>query len=196
VRIGVREIVPIILLLVALGIAFAFLDPSAGSSGGGSRPISTAGGAPDRPTSTRTPTPTPRPTATPTEAPPRPLASPADWIVKFVSVSATGSERIDAQVVLQSLDQNYAGAPFNDMRDGGWKLVADGIVDLASTGRYSFSFEHDGEARLLVDGREVASQPDGPGSQTLRAVFEHGAGSLSLRIEVRDVTGPLRLKVP
>jgi len=195
VRIGVREIVPIILLLVALGIAFAFLDPSAGSSGN-TTPISTGGGVPNKPTSTRTSTATPKPTATPTEAPPQQLASPADWIVKFVSVSATGSERIDAQVVLPSLDFSYAGVPFNDMRDDAWKLVADGVVDLPAAGRYMFSFEHDGEARLLVDGAQIAFEPDGPAMQTLRTVFQHGAGSLSLRIEVRDVAGPLKLKVP
>jgi hypothetical protein len=195
VRIGVREIVPIVLLLVALGIAFNFLDPSAGSSGSNT-PASTVGKVPDKPTSTATPTRTPRPTPTPTRAPPQEFARPADWIVKFVSLSSTGSERIDAQVVLQSLDFNYSGAPFNDMRDDAWKLVADGVVELPSAGRYTFSFEHDGEARLFVDGREAAYEPDGAAPQTLRAVFEHAAGSLSLRIEVRDVTGPLKLKVP
>jgi len=194
VRIGIREIVPVVLLLVALGIAYNFLDPSAGSSGS-KTPSSSAGGAIDRSSPTAKPTHTPKPSPTPTQAPPVEFAPPADWIVKFVSLSSTGSERIDAQVVLQSLDFNFPGVPFNDMRDDAWKLVADGVVELPAAGRYMFSFEHDGEARLFIDGREAASEPDGAGSQALRALFEHPAGLLSLRIEVRDVTGPLTLKV-
>ncbi len=184
-RLGVREIVPIVLLLVALGIAFKFLNPAEGSSDR-KTPVPTAGIAVNAET----------PTPGPTETTPQELARSQEWVVKFVSFNAAGGERVDVQVGLPSLDFYYPGAPFNDIRDDAWQLVAEAVSMLPAAGRYTFAFEHDGDARLLVDGHEVSFQRDGPAPQTLRAVFDHPGGSLTLRIEVRDVSGALKLKFP
>jgi len=91
---------------------------------------------------------------------------PTDWIVKFVSVSSSGSERVDAQVVLQSLDFNYPGVRSmtcamtrgGSSRTGWWTFLR---------GTLHVSFEHDGEARLFVDGREAAYEPDSTAPQDI-----------------------------
>ncbi len=184
-RPGIRDLVPVALVLVALAIAFNFLDPSKGSSGGGHPTISL--GEPP-------PTATPTATAGPTEMPIAEAPPPSTWVVMFVSISPAGSETIDARYAFNTLDFEYEGPPFPDVRDDAWKIVAEGTVSLALDGRHAFAFEHDGEARVFVDGHEVASRPDGATVQDVRAVFQHAAGDAIIRIEVRDTGGRLLLK--
>lgn len=182
---GIRDLVPVALLLVALAIAFNFLDPSKGASDGG-RPTISLGEPP--------PTATPTATPAPTEAPVSDVPPPSTWVVMFVSISPAGSETIDGRYAFDSLDFEFPGPPFPDMRDDAWKIVAEGTVTIAEGGRQAFTFDHDGEARVFVDGREVGFQPDGGKAQALRSVFDRAPGQAIIRVEVRDTGGTLLLK--
>ncbi len=184
-KFGVRDLVPVLLLLVALVIAFNFLDPSKGSSDGGHPTISL--GEPP-------PTPTPAATPSPTEVPVAEVPAPSTWVVMFVSISPAGSETVDARYAFNMLDFEFEGPPFPDMRDNAWKLVVQGTVTISEGGRHAFTFEHDGEARVFVDGREEAFQADAAQPRTLSAVFDHPAGDAVIRVEVRDTGGALVLK--
>ena len=135
-------------------------------------------------------------TPTPTEVPPAAVKAPPNWVVMFVSVSPSGSEQVESRIGATSLDYDFPTVPFNDMRREGWKLVAEGVAVLESDGRYTFALEHRGEARVFVDGQEVGYEAAQTGAQTLRATFAHRAGTVTLRIEVKDTGAGVKLRVP
>lgn len=174
---GLREYFALAALAISLILAFQFLDPSASESTG------------VRTTNIRVtvaPTATPSPTATP--RPSQPLPTPTSWLLSFTS---GGFDHPPDQTTVDSLSLSVAKAPFVDYRDNQWQVTAAARVEVED-GRYEFRLRHSCDVRVLVDGNEVAAEGSG-GSKTLRVVFDHASGPVTLTIFANDVDGPFEL---
>jgi hypothetical protein len=186
---GTRELVAVVGLGAALVIGFLFFNP-ANSESSNDHPgaISLGQAAPTSP-----PASVPAPTATPTSVPRDVTLAAGGWALSFFEIRSTGSEILSASGFVPALDLAYATAPFTDFADNSWKVSAAISVQVTG-GTSAFTIEHDGEAAVFVDGREVAREADGSAPQTLRVTFEHAAGQAAIRIEGRDASGPFRLR--
>ncbi len=191
---GLREAVALAVLLAAVLVAlpFALERPSDGDP----RDPSVANTAP-RPTAAPvTPTPTPLPpTPTPT---PQPLVPKAllGWSLHFESEEESGSYAVAAAVRTETVDIAVPSYPFPDVPDDRWRLVAEGLLATPADGRYRLELEFDGELRVLVDGNLVVATDDPrEGPRRTQVEFEHAAGTAALRFEVRDVGGPVVLRL-
>jgi hypothetical protein len=202
-QLGAREVVGLAALLFAVAVAAMFLNPANSESTGTPGPItlgtpvgpSTPAPAPDV-SPTHTPTPSPTATPTPTPLPLRALPSiTGGWLIGFSELQPDGSEKVTSTVVLPALDLSYLGAPFGDFKDNAWGLSAETAVDLPAAGRFTLPVEHDCALRILIDGKEIANDPDGPSTRTVEATFEHAAGQATITVECRDRGGPFVLRV-
>lgn len=190
-RLGLREAAALAVLLAAIIVALPFaLDrPEAGTP----REPRVEGIAPP-PTATPTPTSLP-PTPTPT---PQPLAPRAllGWTLRFERDDGGGRYTAAAEATVEAVDITVPGYPFPDVPDDRWRLVAEGLLEIPADGRYRLEAEFDGELRVFVDGNLAAAAEDPrDGPRRLRAEFDRGAGVAEVRIEVRDVGGPLTLRL-
>ncbi|WBL34754.1 hypothetical protein O0235_08090 [Tepidiforma flava] len=134
------------------------------------------------PTSTPAPTPTPLP-------PPQELARPARFRVEFFDDRPTSGHVKVADGAVDGLALSYAGAPFVDLVDDRWSLVASAQVELPAEGRYRFVLAYRGELSVRVDGEEVARAAGPSEAGRLEVVFAHGGGPAQLEIELRDRGG-------
>lgn len=190
---GIREVLALAALVVAGVIAFQFLDPAASEPGGRATPASpgatrtvSLGSTP--PTSTPTPEPTPTPLP-----PPADLTRPSRFRVEFFDDRPTSGHVKVADGAVDGLALSYAGAPFADLVDDRWSLVASAPVELAGGGRYRFVVRYRGQLTVRVDGEEVA-RAEGP-SETgrLEVVFGHEGGTAQVELELRDRGGTAEL---
>lgn len=169
-------------LAAGLLVAAGFLFPN---SGGSRRPTTITQGQ-ILPTAT-----TPArvdPTATP--RPPSAAAKPASWEVTYYRGLQPGRTAPDTQTVQDTLDLSIPRAPFNDMPDGNWSLVATSTLALAA-GETAFTIEHQGSIRVSIDGKEQASEG---ASGTLRVVVPSESNrDAALRVEAIDDAGAFRL---
>ncbi|PFG73490.1 hypothetical protein [Tepidiforma thermophila] len=188
---GLREIVALLALAVVGVIAFQFLDPAA--SEGGVRSTPTRGPAAtvtaEVTAPVSTPTPTASPTATPTPLPLRELARPARFRVEVFDDRPTSGHVKVADGAVEGLALSYAGAPFPDLVDDRWSLVASAPVELPEAGRYRFVLVYRGEVTVRVDGEEAARAAGPSEAGRLEVVFSHGGGTALLEIELRDRGG-------
>jgi hypothetical protein len=183
--IGLREVVALLALVVVGVIFWQFLDPAASEGGsGGARPSPTVrhGLPAPEPTSTPAPTPTPLP-------PPQELARPARFRVEFFDDRPTSGHVKVADGAVDGLALSYAGAPFVDLVDDRWSLVASAQVELPAEGRYRFVLVYRGELSVRVDGEEVARAAGPSEAGRLEVVFAHAAGPAQVEIELRDRGG-------
>ena len=193
-RTGLREVVALAVLVAGILVAlpFALARPEAGKP---REPRAEDIAAPPTPTPTPTPLP-PTPTPTPQPLVPRALLG---WSLRFESEEESGSYAVAAAVRAETVDIAVPSYPFPDVPDDRWRLVAEGLLAIPADGRYRLEVEFDGELRVLVDGNLVVATDDPrEGPRRTRVEFEHAAGTAALRLEVRDVGGPvvLRLLVP
>lgn len=182
--VGIREIVALGALLVAGLIGFMFLDPTA-SQGGGRPPGTVSLG--EAPPATPEPSPTPLPPAIA-------LPSPERWRITYYDAFLSGGYgqvadgAQNAPVVI-----DYAGAPFNDSRDDGWKVELS--VPLAvPPARYAFELEYDCQLTVYLDAAELVAlgNPEAPEIATVD--FVHEGGEPTLRIACEDTGGPTFLR--
>jgi hypothetical protein len=187
--IGVREVVALLALVVVGAIFWQFLDPAASEVGrpphASATPTVSRGLPPPPPTTTPAATPTPLP-------PPMELRRPARFRLEFFDDRPTSGHVKVADGAVDGLALAYAGAPFPDLVDDRWSLVASAQMELPSAGRYRFVLAYRGEVTVRVDGEEVAA--GGPTEAgRLEVVFEHGAGPALLEIELRDRGGEAKV---
>lgn len=190
---GLREVVALLALAAVGVISWQFLDPAA--SEGGVRSTPTQGPAATRTATAEaalpvsTPTPTAAPTATPTPLPLRELARPARFRVEVFDDRPTSGHVKVADGAVDGLALSYAGAPFPDLVDDRWSLVASARVELPEAGRYRFVLVYRGEVTVRVDGEEAARAAGPSEAGRLEVVFSHGGGPALVEIELRDRGG-------
>ena len=196
--IGVREVVGLAALAVAIVIGFLFLDPTASESRN-TTPGQIHLGETVAPTATATalsstgkPSTTPAPTATATP-PAKKASSPVSWQVQFYEIPKSGGEVLNGEGFVPTLDLSFPGAPFPDFRDDAWFVQASADFEVAA-GRTAITIVHDCDLRVFVDGKEVAHEASGASARGLSVVFEHAAGTARVMVECRDVGGPFRLQ--
>ncbi|WP_322817884.1 PA14 domain-containing protein [Tepidiforma sp.] len=186
--IGTREVVALLAVAVAAVIAWEFLDPAAseGRLAPSGTPTVRLGLAPPSPTATPEPSPTPLP-------PPLELGRPARFRLELFDDRPTSGHVKVADGAVDGLALSYAGAPFPDLVDDRWSVVASAQVELPATGRYRFVLAYHGEVTVRVDGEVVAGA--GPTEAgRLEVVFAHAAGPALLEIELRDRGGEATLR--
>ncbi len=176
---GTREWVGLGLLLVAAFIAATFLDAGAHDNIAPRTPV--IGQPVD--------TPTTEPTTTATLPPPSEVEIPdGSWLVEYYE-----GDNADPTVTtfVPSLDLEYPYAPFGDFHDNEWHLEARADLRL-DAGQQTFSVDHDGAIRVLVNGEQVASDADpADGERSLVVLFPFDGGNATIRIVADDVSGPL-----
>jgi hypothetical protein len=183
---GVREVVGLAVLGVALVIGYLFLDPSAGESSSAA-PGQIYRGEPVLPTVKVDPTATPTP-----ELPSKQAKNPAaGWFIQFFELHGT-DELENGQGFAPTLDLAFKNAPFPDFKDDQWLVRAS--ADFPVDGRTALTIEHDGELRVFVDEKEVLHDGDAASPNTVTVKFDHEPGTAHVRIEGRDVSGPFELK--
>ncbi|MEO9254968.1 MAG: hypothetical protein ABI305_05480 [Tepidiformaceae bacterium] len=183
---GVREVVGLAVLGVALVIGYLFLDPSAGESSSAA-PGQIYLGQPVPPTVKVEPTATPTPDAPSTRA-----KNPATgWFIQFYELSGA-DELANGQGFTPTLDLAFPGAPFPDFKDDSWLATA--TANFPVDGRTQITIEHDGDLRVFVDDKEVLHDEDASSANTVTVKFDHAPGTARVRIEERDVSGPFELK--
>ena len=166
---GVREWVALGVLAVALGIGALFYAADGG----------------DASIAPRTPVP-------PTPAPaPHAIAGESPWTVTFLA--AGEPETVIGQSRVAALDFEYPGAPFLDVKDDAWRILAVTTFD-GPAGHYDAVLTYEGEVSVRFDETEVQVSPaKGKGSLYLPIEKEEGKPVL-IRVSVRDAGGPLVLK--
>jgi hypothetical protein len=182
-HLGIREWVGIAILVAALGLAFVFFDPTSSEGSG-------------RPSGTILLGDTPVPTATPTQTPVRvhAAAAPANgWQITYFQQIRAGSDVRDSDTVVPTLDLNYSGPAFPDLKDDAWSVQATGAVNV-EPGRSSVTFETDGAVRILINGSEALKAGDEDGVRKRRVEFDSAGGTVTVQVEVRDTGGPLVLR--
>jgi hypothetical protein len=179
---GIREFFALGALVVAVVIASQFLDPSASESKANPTVVHLG-----EPPTAAIPA-TPAPTATPVR-PPHRLSPPATgWAVGFYE---TGFTQPADQAFVPDLNFSFPKAPFPDYKDDHWSLRATAQFQVED-GPSSFRLRYAGEVTVTVDGTVVASGAPG-GTKTLDVRFDHPAGSATVSIEAKDVSGPFEL---
>ncbi len=176
-------------LVVVAIISWQFLDPAASEPG--SRATPTVSHGLPAPSPTVTPVP---PTATPTPLPLRALERPARFRVEFFDDRPTSGHVKVADGAVDGLALEFAGAPFVDLVDDRWSLVASAWLARPGPGRYRFVLGYRGELVVRVDGVEVARAAGPSESGRLEVEFEHGGGPAELAIELRDRGGAAALR--
>lgn len=183
--IGLREVVALAALVVAIGISAMFLDPSASESKAPPPSMLLLSSPPSQSA--------PVTTATPV-APAHQLQQPADgWYTEFFDARDGGEGSVTGQGFLEDLDLEFEGSPFPDVRDDLWYVRSTARLEVPD-GRSEFTLEHRGSVSVLVDGKEAAQQAGGEDARTLTVSFEHEAGRAEISIEGRDTGGPFFLK--
>ena len=186
---GVRELVGLGVLAVALLIGFVYRDPASSESRTtppgeihlGTTPTPT----PVAPTPAPTPTPTPRAV---------PLGAPTGgWIIGIYQDAFSGGSILVAQTASSKLDLAYTAGPFLDVKDDAWSVRAEASYTLAP-GRYALVLEYEGRLTVTVNDLPALAEEATGGAKVVRAVFEHTGGTAGIRIDARDVKGPFRLK--
>jgi len=184
---GRREIVGIIVLVVAVVISATFFLVGGSDSGG--RPALPVVVDP-----TPTATPINRNASTPFIAA-NPLPQPAGgWQVQ--SLSNVESKEIGVPVRTQRflvIDFAFVGSPSPDLKDDAWSLDVTGTFTLPP-GPYAFVVDHLGPVRIFIDGKEVAAASSFPVAQGIRVDFT-SAGASVVRILAPDQGGRFLLTV-
>lgn len=186
--IGAREVVALLAVAVAAVIAWEFLDPAAseGRLAPSGTPTVSLGLPPPSPSATPEPSPTPPPPALE-------LERPARFRVEVFDDRPTSGHVKVADGAVDGLALRYAGAPFPDLVDDRWSLVASAQVELPAAGRYRFVLAYRGEATVRVDGELVAAA--GPTEAgRLEVVFAHAEGPALVEIELRDRGGEAEVR--
>jgi hypothetical protein len=178
-----REWAGIAMLALAILISATFLDAGAGDVPPARTPVL---GTPLPPTVA-----TPYVAPTPTPQPPGELDTPEGaWLVEYFSLPGEIREAANA---VDTLDLAFDAAPFGDLHDDSWKLVASHDLELP-TGSWQFALEYDGAITISIDDTEVLSANNPSQPTTLTANFTHPGGRAHLRIEVEDTEGPVVLR--
>ncbi|MBK9341539.1 MAG: hypothetical protein IPN07_00530 [Dehalococcoidia bacterium] len=185
--VGLRELVALGILGLALGFGFMFFDPtSTGNDGKWPATVSLGEPVPTRDPST--------PAATATPVPVRELKEPGgSWFLSYYARSSTGSEFRAAQGFVERLAIDEAGKPFPDFTDDAWRVEASQQLTL-EPGRYRFGLETDGAVTVMAGDKVVLEAQDSATAQRREVIFDHAGGSVVVLINARDMGGPLRLK--
>jgi len=181
-----REFVGLGALAIALVFGFIFINPSSGESSS----ATTAGVHLGLPV---VPTPTAPAQPTPTPAPGRVTQTGAGWFLQYVELDAQGSEFPNGGGVAQTLDLSFPGAPFPDFKDNHWLVRAEGTLRVSTPGLQQFMLQVQGDVTVSVGGKVVAHALPGAGPQLLAVRFEHAPGTVQVKIEARDISGPFKL---
>jgi hypothetical protein len=178
-----REWAGIAMLALAILISATFLDAGAGDVPPARTPVL---GTPLPPTVA-----TPYVAPTPTPQPPGELDTPEGaWLVEYFSLPGNVREAANA---VDTLDLAFDAAPFGDLHDDSWMLVASHDIE-APAGPRQFTIDYDGEVTIYLDDAQILSANDPSQNRPLTVIFEHPGGSARLRIELRDTAGPLALR--
>jgi hypothetical protein len=180
--VGLREVVALGGLALALVFGFMFFDPGSTDGKTDVRATPSLGEL--------VPTPAP-PTATP--IPVRELKEPGgNWFLVYYERSASGRDTRSAEGFIERLTIDEAGKPFPDFSDDAWRVEASQQLTL-EPGRYRFTLETDGAVAVTVGEKVVFEANDDASPQRRDVVFDHPGGSLAILINMRDTGGPLRL---
>lgn len=184
--IGIREIVALGVLAVAILMGFLFFDPTSTEGDSGTPGTISLGNTP--------PTATARPAATATPVPVHTVARPTgQWLITYFERGASGTDVRSGEGFVPSLDIDIEDRPFLDMKPDAWSVKLSSNIDL-NEGRNRFSLEVDGAAKVWIDDVQVAEAANGDKPVRLDVEFEHKAGKANLTIEVRDTGGPVKLR--
>jgi hypothetical protein len=112
------------------------------------------------------------------------------WSVTFLDTSS-GTPVPVGQAPLDVLKFDFAGAPFPDVKDDRWKLLARTVFD-APPGNYSLVIDFTGEIHVSFDGKDLGITPARGSGTTSLTIVQHTAPTTIL-IDVADVGGPFRL---
>src|SRR6186997_3333663 len=130
--IGAREAVALVVLAIGLALGFAFWNPS--SSGGSSS------------------------SKTPQAAAPRAPIEGLTWKVTWLEGVDPSSAVVVGQGELPSLDLTYEAAPFTDVEDDAWGVVATTTLE-APPGRYLVDVSYKGEVAVSINGKDAGVTP-------------------------------------
>ena len=165
---GVREYVALGALCVALAFGIYYLGANAdggGPTGSVSSPL---------PVATREPVTGSRP-----------------WLVTFFDTSS-GTPTAGGQSPVDTLDFDFAGAPFPDFRDDHWALLARKDFD-GPAGSYILTIHFTGEIHVSIDGKDLAVTP-AKGKGTAAVPITHGDVPTVIIINMTDAGGPFQLQ--
>lgn len=166
---GLREWVGLGVLGLALGIGAFFYSLNPGDSNAKPREL-------------------PTPTAT---QPPHPIEGEAQWAVTFLENGSP--ERVVGQASLPKIDFSYPGAPFPDVADDKWRLLAVTTFEGAA-GEYQAQVTYEGEIGVVINNEPVTISPaKGKGIIMLALKKEEGK-PLPIRLTLADTGGPAVLK--
>ncbi|MFN0146286.1 MAG: hypothetical protein ACKVT1_07235, partial [Dehalococcoidia bacterium] len=121
------------------------------------------------------------------------LKQPQRWTVQYFAIEAAeGSEPAKLERT-GDLRVESDGAPFDGLRDDGWRVRAEASFT-APPGNYTFTLQHVGPIQVMVNGTVAAQAPLALNGEQLVVAFSHPGGTLSLRIDSEDHTGPFVLR--
>lgn len=166
---GLREWVGLGVLALALGIGAFFYSLNPGDSNA-------------KPREQATPTPT---------QPPHPIEGESQWAVTFLENG--DPERIIGQGSLPKLDLTYPGAPFLDVADDKWRLLALTTFEGAA-GEYQAQITYEGEIGVVINNEPVTISPAKGKGTILLAITKEEGKPLPIRLSLADTGGPAVLK--
>ena len=130
----------------------------------------------------------PTPTAT---QPPHPIDGESQWAVTFLE--SGDPERVIGQASVPKIDFSYPGAPFLDVADDRWRMLAVTIFE-GAPGNYLAEVTYEGEIGVVINNEPVTITPaKGKGSILLPLTKEEGK-PLPIRLSLTDTGGPAVLK--
>ena len=119
--------------------------------------------------------------------------APEGWVLRFKDVSSVDGQLLDGPVgTVPQLNLEYPAAPFGDMRDDGWAVLAEASLR-GGSGEWNFEIEYQGSVVVKVNDVEVAT---GQATELTRLPIkaEQQEGTSSVSIEARDTGGPFVLR--
>jgi hypothetical protein len=121
------------------------------------------------------------------------LKQPPRWTVQYFAIEAVeGSEPAKLDRV-SSLAIESDGAPFPVLKDDGWRVRAEASLT-APPGNYTFTIQHSGPIQVTANGNVAAQASLALQGEQLVVAFSHPGGTLSLRVDSEDHTGPFVLR--
>lgn len=167
--VGIREAVALGALAAGLAIGVAFCDPTASQNGGGARPTA----------------------ATATRVPAEGLSN---WQVTFLEGDNPESSVVVGQGEYPALDLSFDRAPYPDVKDDHWSLVASATFS-GKEGPKILELQWAGELGLRINGQEQGISPGSGADHLLRLPFEQAASPMTFTVRLRDTGGAVRLSV-
>ncbi len=116
------------------------------------------------------------------------------WTLSYYSIGVKESETLVAQGDVAEVHVDAPGAPFPDVHDDSWKLVAVTTFD-EPEGDYQLLVTYRGDVKLFVGPDQVGQGSARDRAATFGATFHKGPAASVVRVEIVDRGGPTLLDV-